>query len=178
MTFSYSVFADFNVLGVRIESLMYCPMIQGMLYSMSSASMPLSRVIPFRSMGKAIVAAMCLVLEERGLLHLDDPVGLFLPSFDTPEKRTITLKMLLKHTSGIKADNDSPSLSNPDISMSAAADIIASYPLECTPESRFVYSNLGWQVIGAVIEAAASTSFGDVFHEFLATPLGMEQVID
>ena len=146
------------------------------LFKFHTESLPSDRIVPLRSLGKAMVAALCLVLEEKGLISLESPVCETLACFDRPGKSKITLKMLLSNTSGIKGSEDSRALSDPGISLLDAAKIVADENLECEPGTQFIYSNLGWQVVGAVIEATTKSTFADSFHKYLAEPLGISQV--
>src|SRR5579863_7553581 len=52
------------------------------------------------SIGKQFTAALILLLSERGLLHIDDPIGPHLPPAPAAWSR-ITFRHLLSHTSGI-----------------------------------------------------------------------------
>ena len=42
-----------------------------------------------------------MLLADRGLIHIDDAVGKYIPAFNTPDKKEITIRHLLTHTSGL-----------------------------------------------------------------------------
>ena len=56
-----------------------------------------------RSMTKPIVATAILILLDEGKLSLEDRVASYIPAFDNPKSREITILQLLTHTSGLKS---------------------------------------------------------------------------
>ena len=65
--------------------------------------LPLRRnsIFRIRSMTKPLLGTAVLMLMEDGELSLDDPVAQYLPSFDNDRSRSITIRQLLTHTSGL-----------------------------------------------------------------------------
>jgi CubicO group peptidase (beta-lactamase class C family) len=104
---------------------------------------------------------------------LDSKLADFLPSFDQPEKRDITIRQAFTHTSGIAGGAASSSiLSNPNITLQQAANLIAQQPLAYGPPgSKFAYGGLSMQAAGAAMEVAIETPFLDFFEARLVAPM-------
>ena len=113
--------------------------------------------------------ALALVAEER--IALDDPVSrhLDLP----PQYRTITVRQLLSHTSGIARDLRLDNLDDPDRDTYSTRLDTAS--ASSRPGERFEYSNTGYTVLGWLIEAVESRPLDEVFRDRIFEPLGMTQ---
>ncbi len=118
---------------------------------------------------------IAMILYERGLLDLDAPVARFLPflALDIGDKRweKVTARMLLAHSAGLTAYADFSRRPAPQDIVTLAA----SMPLEADPGSRPVYSDLGFILLGHMLEQLA----GEPLHTFAALeifgPLGMAQ---
>lgn len=139
------------------------------------ARIPLGDQDVFRiaSISKSFVATSVLQLVEQGKLSLDDDVGDLLgfavrnPRF--PD-RAITLEMLLTHTSSITDSQRYHSLDiiNPDINASWAE----SYS-DHAPGAHYQYSNLGYNMAGAIVEQASGQRFDRYVGEHVLEPLGL-----
>lgn len=128
------------------------------------------------SMTKTLTAVAVLQLVERGLVDLDAPLDDLLQ--DTPYGgRGITTRQLLAHTSGIP--NPIPLRWAHLSSESAAFDedaalqrVLARHPrLASTPGATFRYSNIGYWLLGKVIERASGRPYEDYVRDEVLTPL-------
>ncbi|MFD3444925.1 serine hydrolase domain-containing protein [Microbacteriaceae bacterium 4G12] len=121
---------------------------------------------------KSVTAAAILLLRDRGALRLDDPVLLHLPAAAglrvPPGHSEITLRMLLTMSAGLATDNEWADRQE-SISASELDDLLASgVRWSHTPGTAFEYSNLGYAVLGRVIERIAEEPFpAFVQREFL-----------
>ena len=130
------------------------------------------------SVAKAFSGATALVLVNRGVLHLRDTIGRWLPYLPARWHR-VTLRELLEHTSGI-----------PDFSRSAkflaavrrsptkapGPRTLLSYAgskLNFPPGSRYHYSNSDNVVVGLMIQAATRRSYARVLTRAVLRPLGL-----
>jgi D-alanyl-D-alanine carboxypeptidase len=125
---------------------------------------------------KAFVAAVLLQLESEGRLSLDDTVERWLPS--VVPNRTITLRRLLNHTSGLPeyagdaqvalpyAANTNPRQPWPPRTL---VDIALSKP----PVTGFHYSNTNYVLAGMVISAVTGTSPAQEVQRRIIEPLGL-----
>ncbi len=111
------------------------------------------------------MAALCVFrLLADGRIGLDTPVDQYLPGFAISSPSPITVGHLVNHSSGIPSD--SPLLS----AFQAGAIAVGS-----TPGSLWSYSNLGYQLLGLVVERAAGCSFPEYLESVLFRPLHMTQ---
>jgi len=129
-----------------------------------------STVYDIASLTKVFTTTSTLLLMERGLLRLDDPVALFLPSFSRPDKQEITLRHLLTHTSGLAAHEPLyMTCRGPDELQSA----IAATPLQHEPGKTVVYSCLGYIILGQALEKIYGASLATLLRQEICIPLGM-----
>ena len=109
---------------------------------------------------KSFTAAGILKLREQGKLKLDDPVGQFVARLHASVART-TIAQLLSHSAGLIRDGsdagqflDRRLFLSTDELMAALHD-----PPAIEPNTRFKYSNLGYGLLGKVIEACAGEAY-------------------
>jgi CubicO group peptidase (beta-lactamase class C family) len=128
------------------------------------------------SITKQFTAAAILLLEERGKLSTDDPIGKHLDQ--CPEVwKPITIHHLLTHTSGIPSYTDSPDYRRKMAFPTSTAEMVARFrdqPLEFPVGDRFKYSNSGYFLLGAIIEKAAGQSYEAFLRASIFEPLGMK----
>ncbi|APR81968.1 Hypothetical protein A7982_07317 [Minicystis rosea] len=128
-------------------------------------------VFDLASLTKAVVTAPCIhLLAERGSLRLSDPVVKHLPSFGKHGKDRITIEELLLHTSGLVADN---SIIDYKPGRTYALGRIDDLPLVSEPGERFAYSDVGYVVLGAIVEKVSGEPLDVFAREHLFAPLGM-----
>ena len=127
------------------------------------------------SITKTAAAALTLRLSEEGLLDLDAPAGSY---FNDPSVRSamegITLRHLLSHTSGLI---DPPGLESALEKVVPFPDLMHEARC-CPPGTSFHYSNLGFGLIGCVMEAVTGKPVGEIFRERLFAPLGMNATLE
>ena len=118
------------------------------------------------SMTKQFTAAAILLLEDRGKLKTDDLVKKFLP--DAPASwDKITIYHLLTHTSGISDDAVKYVPGTPD-----KLDF-NDHPLNFQPGERWAYSNLGYIVLGYLLERISGQTYLEFVAQNIFKPLGM-----
>ena len=138
------------------------------------------------SMVKPITAVAVLQLYEQGLLDIDDPVADYLPFFEvqypSESSETITIRHLLNHSSGfrnnvpeiigwIHFDGD-PEWNQTELIKEKLPDYAE---LAYEPGSQGVYTNVGYMVLAAVIEAASGQTYQQYMIDHIFGPLGMDQ---
>jgi CubicO group peptidase (beta-lactamase class C family) len=130
-------------------------------------------VFQIQSITKTFTSAAIFMLMEEGKLSLDDPIGKHLEG--TPETwKTITLRHLLSHTSGIKDFINEPTASlRLDVSETDVLRATAPRPLNFEPGEKYAYSNTNYHLLAMVIRKITGRSFGDYLKERIFTPLGM-----
>jgi CubicO group peptidase (beta-lactamase class C family) len=135
---------------------------------------------------KIITAIAILQLQEKRLLNINDPVYMYLPFFnvDYPSDtcKKITILNLLNHSSGL-----------PDLSVITLINWIHHYgepsvnqtnflikklpkysSLNFEPGDHFQYSNLGYMVLGAIIEKVTGITYEDYVRNNILLPLRMK----
>jgi CubicO group peptidase (beta-lactamase class C family) len=124
----------------------------------------------FGSIGKSFTAILALQLAERGLLDLQAPVTDVLPWFAVRGITTpITLHHLLTHTSGLIQGAEVATGSNYDVV--ALADTEVGF----APGEHFWYSNVGYRVIGWVLERVSGQGYPQLVSDRILKPLGMAE---
>lgn len=145
------------------------------LYHRAFGSWTLGQVAKIDSSTKTMSGAlvMSLVDSGEGGFSLDSRLADFLPSFDKPEYRDITVRQGFAHSSGLPAEDVGGAvLLAPNITLNQAANIIAQMPLENGPPgSTFGYGGLSMQATGAAMEVAAGMAYIDLFDERIAGPM-------
>jgi CubicO group peptidase (beta-lactamase class C family) len=123
------------------------------------------------SVSKAFAAMSIMILQERGLLSVDDPLCKY--AKDCPAGwGSITLHHLLTHTSGLPVD---PEVDFTDFNPSylEALEIIKGAPLLSEPGTEYNYSNAGYIALGYVIEQVSGVPYDEFVRDNIFTPLGM-----
>lgn len=116
-------------------------------------------------------AASLLSLAEEGALHLQEEIGRFLPVDGRDALAGVTLRHLLTHSSGLPAWRryHSQGLEREEILRR-----VRQQERERSIGARFVYSDLGYMLLGAVIEAVAGLGLAEFAGRRLFAPLGMD----
>ena len=118
------------------------------------------------SMTKQFTAAAILLLEDRGKLRTDDPVKKYLP--DAPVSwAKITVYNLLTHTSGISEDSAHDDVGPPH------KLTFSDKPLNFQPGEEWGYVNMGYLILGYLIEKISGQTYADFLQENIFRPLGM-----
>ena len=127
-------------------------------------------------MNKMFTAVAALQLVEAGKLALDDPIGKHLPDYPNKEVAAkVTVRHLLTHTGGT-GDIFGAVFEQNRLQLRRHGDYVKLYGsnlLGFEPGARFEYSNYGFVLLGAVIEAASGQSYYDYVREHVFRPAGM-----
>jgi serine beta-lactamase-like protein LACTB len=129
------------------------------------------------SVSKPLTAAALVLLVEQGKLDLDAPVQKYVPSFPDKGAR-ITARMLAGHLGGIRHYKDQEFLiSRHYDNVLAGLQIFADDPLVAAPGTQFNYSSYGYNLLSAVIEAAAGQDFLSYMRQQVFEPLGLRGTV-
>jgi CubicO group peptidase (beta-lactamase class C family) len=111
-----------------------------------------------------------MVLYDQGRIALDVPVTAYLPAFTGGYKDSVTVRQLLAHRSGLPAGRDLWRLAlTPD----EARRYVLDTPLECRPGECYIYSDLGADVLGMIVEAVSGERLDVFLDEHVFQRLGM-----
>ena len=137
----------------------------------SPAVLPDRTIYDLASLTKVIgTTTAAMVLYDEGKLVLDEKVAHYLPAFSGGEKDQITVRMLLEHRSGLPAGRD---LWRHAHTPEEAKQLVLDTKLEYRPDHGQVYSDLGADILGWVVEAAAGMPLDRFLSARVFTPLGM-----
>ncbi|MET1253990.1 serine hydrolase domain-containing protein [Aliikangiella maris] len=126
------------------------------------------------SLTKQLTAAAIMILHERQLLDIDEPIGTYLA--DYPNGDVITARHLLNHTAGIPNYDKIPAIYenvNTDMTPEVLVGHFKDLPLEFTPGSQFAYSNSGYSLLGLLIETVYGTTYAQAMEQLIFNPLSM-----
>jgi CubicO group peptidase (beta-lactamase class C family) len=135
------------------------PVTAGTLFDLASLTKPMA------------TATSVLILAERGEFHLEEEVTRFLPAEGPATLAGITLRHLLTHTSGLPAWRQYHSR---DLDGPAIHRLVRTQPRERPIGARYVYSDLGFILLGAVVEEVAGQPLERFAKEHIFAPLGMD----
>jgi CubicO group peptidase (beta-lactamase class C family) len=131
------------------------------------------------SMTKMMTALLVLDLHHQGKVALDAPAENYVEAlrtwpYPTTDSRKVTVRDLLNHTAGFVTDNPwadrQMALSQDELD----AILSVAEPFSTAPGSRFEYSNLGYALLGQIIQKTSGQSFSTRLRERLLDPLGMK----
>ncbi len=128
------------------------------------------------SMNKTFTSIVVKQLAAEGKLNLDDKLTQYISGFKDPNADKITINHLLNHESGF-ADyhtRDYFDLPLNERKLNAIVERAKSYELNFEPGAEQDYSNLGYVILGAVIEKVSGTSYFDNVNERIVKPLNLK----
>ncbi|MCF6388331.1 beta-lactamase family protein [Mycobacterium sp. MBM] len=140
--------------------------------------MTVDTMFDLASLTKSLATATAVMaLYEQGRVRLDEPAQTYLPDFnphDDPRRARVTLRMLLTHTSGIAGDLslDGPwGLDRADKAEGIRRALAAQVVFE--PGQLFHYSDIGYILVGAVVERLTGRPIDTYVQSTVFAPLGM-----
>ena len=130
------------------------------------------------------LAVLLFITEHK--IHFDDPVSQFLPDFQGPGKERITVRRLLTHASGLPAwrpyfqairEQEESTGTEHFLGTRHAREWVYTHiqhePLVATPGERAVYSDLGFILLGAIVERLSGTALDAYCQQHIFHPLGL-----
>jgi CubicO group peptidase (beta-lactamase class C family) len=149
----------------------------GFTYDPSAAETTTANIFDLASLTKVVATtAMVMILYERGLLDLEAPVSAIIPEFvelagsDGDRRRQVTLRMLLAHSSGLPAYERLFLRVTTREALLRAAFVT---PLTAPPGSRVEYSDIGFIILGVILERLADETLDSFCQREVFGPLGM-----
>ena len=126
------------------------------------------------SITKQFTAACILQLMEHGKLSLDDRLSKFIPGF--PKGDSVTIHMLLNHTSGIANYTDFSDfgkVSTLSLGMDSMIAFFKNRPYNFSPGAKYQYTNSGFFLLGYIIEKVSGQSYENYLRKNILDKLGM-----
>lgn len=123
------------------------------------------------SITKQFTAACIMRLVEQGKVRADDPLSKWFEGLP-PDKAGITVHQLLTHTAGLTdiLGEDEEPIGRDELMAKAWAA-----PLNAKPGETYDYSNLGYSILGAIVEKASGRPYEEYLRAELLAPAGLTE---
>lgn len=128
------------------------------------------------SHSKTFTGVLVMQLVERGELRLDDPVGTHVPELDGTPAAAVTVRELLGHQGGIirdSSDGDFWQHGKPFLDRDELIECVRTEGVVLAPNEHFKYTNIGYSLLGLVIENVTGRTYDDVARAGIVEPLGL-----
>jgi serine beta-lactamase-like protein LACTB, mitochondrial len=129
------------------------------------------------SISKSFTSIALGILLEKNRIDLDVPIQQYVPNF--PEKKyPITIRQIGGHLAGIRTYNDNEyHIAKKYKNLNDGLSIFMNDSLLVKPNTEFLYSNYGWNLIGVAIENVSKTNFVTFMNEYVFLPLKMNSTV-
>jgi uncharacterized protein YbbC (DUF1343 family)/CubicO group peptidase (beta-lactamase class C family) len=133
--------------------------------------MTLDTVFDLASLTKVIATTTAMMqLVQQGKVRMNDPVAKYLAEFAQNGKEDITVRQLMTHYSGLAPDLD---LKEPWEGKDTGYKMAFAEPPETTPGSGFVYSDINFITLGALVERVSGETLDAYAMQHIFAPLKM-----
>lgn len=133
-------------------------------------------IFDLASVSKLFTAVAVMQLWDEGKFKLDDPVAKYLPAFGVHGKENVTIRELLTHTSGFRPDPPTP-LYDIKGSRQDRLAYVLQLPLEHPPGTHYVYSDINFITLGALIEKLSGEREDAFVRQHITGPLHMADTL-
>lgn len=143
--------------------------------------LPLTTAHLFRiaSHSKTFTATAVMMLRERGVLRLDDPVAHWVPELAGSRVGNVTVREMLGHQGGVirdGTDSDFWQLMRPFPDADPLVAELRDNGAVFEPNEHFKYSNYGYAALGTLIGRASGKPYGEFVRTEICAPLGLDRV--
>jgi len=142
-------------------------------------------IFPIWSMSKPITTAAMMILHERGLYQVSDPVSKYIPYFSDlkckgedgqsyPCENELKIVHLLSHRSGYGYydQGEGPSHLDPYEDLDKFVRVVSAHPVEFEPGTEYLYG-INQAILGRLVEVLSGVEFFEFLNETIFEPLGM-----
>ncbi len=137
--------------------------------------MTVDTIFDLASLTKPIATATSImILVEQGKLRLSDNVGMYIPDIDDAAAKRITIQQLLSHVSGYAPDFD---LKEKWLGRDGMLLALKKEKLRIPPGTKFVYSDIGFIVLGEIVERISGSTLDVFVKANQLAPLGESSFI-
>ena len=162
----------------------YLQKYDGLSELISPVTMQTDTVFDLASLTKEYATVLAVMkLIDSGLITLDSFAYEFLPAFDKPPYDEITIRQLLNHSAGFPSDIK---FFRPDVEEGPqfystqrenTISLLSEVPLEYDPGTDTVYSDIGYMVLGAIVEEISGIRLDEFVYRYIYAPLELENQI-
>jgi CubicO group peptidase (beta-lactamase class C family) len=153
--------------GLRQRVPLELPMTRATVFDLASVTKPVS------------TALLTMLMIRKGALALNQALERWFSPLRDPAKKPITLRQLLSNRSGLPAwrpfYREYPQDRQP-ISSALISQRVLDEPLEAAPGEREIYSDLGFLLLGSILERVSGIPLDDLFDREIARPLGLHRI--
>jgi len=162
----------------RRDAILFAKGYGHLTWSASSPAVdPDSTMYDLASLTKVIATTTALMLlVERGQVRLEEPVAAYIAELKGPETAAITVRQLLTHTSGLRADIPDRELKAIPDSAALMARVLRETP-RVPPGTRIIYSDLNAILLGEVVRRVAGEPLDAFVAREVFAPLGLEETM-
>lgn len=149
----------------------------GMANVEAGEKMTTDHLFRIASHSKTFTGVAVMQLVEAGKLRLDDTVGQHIPELAESDIASVTVRQLLSHTGGIIRDGDNADwweLGKPFPDRKELLRVAGELGKVLEPNTEFKYSNIGFSLLGVIIEHAAGEPYRSYVTENIVDRLGLE----
>ena len=137
--------------------------------------MKATTIFDIASLTKVVATTPAVMqLVEQGKLNLDAPVTTYWPEFGRYDKKSITVRQLLTHTSGLPAVLPKAAAEYEWQGKSIALSQIRDLEIKIKPGSKYIYSDLNFIVLGFLVEKISGQSLDQYVSDNVFKKLGMQ----
>ncbi len=141
-----------------------------------------SSLFRIASMSKSFTALAILQLRDAGKLSLDDPASKYLPEMSrltylTSDAPAITIRHLMTHAGGFPEDNPWGDRQLADSDAELMGLIALGVSFSNVPGVTYEYSNLGFALLGQIVQAVSGMEFQEYTRRHIFEPLGMNSTV-
>jgi len=138
------------------------------------AALPEDAIFLIASLTKPIVGMAALLLVERGQLALNDRVADFVPDFSGADRKSMTIRHLLTHTSGLPDMlPNNRALREKQSPLSGFVSGACGVTLDFPPGRGVQYQSMGFALLGEIITKLSGMPYGEFLQREFFEPLGM-----
>jgi uncharacterized protein YbbC (DUF1343 family) len=135
-------------------------------------AMTLDTIFDMASITKPVSTATSIaILAERGKVDIDAPVKTYVPEFAGDGRDAVLVKHLLRHTAGLIPDN---AIQDYQSGIENAWKNLYAVKIQSMPGSKFVYSDVCFQLLGKIVENASGHPLNEFAKANIFEPLGMK----
>jgi CubicO group peptidase (beta-lactamase class C family) len=116
----------------------------------------------------ATTSAIMQLVEQRRI-SLDDPVQKYIPEWTGPHNADVRLRHLITHSAGLPSGKTFPF----DIGADSTRKLIIGVPLDTVPGARMLYSDLGFLLLGFIVERVSGEPLDQYVVRHVYQPIGM-----
>lgn len=162
--------------AVRLEGNLLLDHAVGLADIANDVPLTTEHLFRIASHSKTFTGVACMQLVEQGRLRLDDPACRHVPELDGSPMAEVTVRELLAHGSGMIRDGDDCTFWTLDRRFPDRDELLATIRdsgkvLE--PNEHFKYSNIGYSLLGLIVESASGVPYRDYVQEHIVDRLGL-----